>query len=203
MERSRSARHAVTSRTIEENAVRLVLQHGLDAVTVDMICEAAGISQRTFFNHFPTKIDAIVGAAGPKVDEAAVRRFLASSSPDLVGDLLELVMHLAPGDPSNPGLMEARWRLITTTPALLQLEMDRMISVQREMVDILVMRLTRHANSGETPEEIRDQADLLSHLVAGMIRFSIEAPGPRRMPGPINLERTRAVLRQLLPKLVD
>jgi AcrR family transcriptional regulator len=201
MERSRSARHAVTSRAIEENAVRLVLEHGLEAVTVDMICEAAGISQRTFFNHFPTKIDAIVGAAGPRVDEAAVRRFLASDNPDVLGDLLELVAHLAPGDADAPQLAMARWTLITRTPALLQLQMDRMIGVQREMVEVLVLRLARHAEPGETPAEIRDQANLLSHLVAGIMRFSIEGDGPGMAPGPLDLQRTRAVLRRLLPKL--
>jgi AcrR family transcriptional regulator len=191
----------VTSRAIEENAVRLVLEHGLDAVTVDMICDAVGISQRTFFNHFATKIDAIVGAAGPRVDEGAVRRFLASDSEDVLGDVLELVAHLAPGDPGNPQLAMARWRLISTTPALMQLEMDRMLGVQREMVEVLVLRLSRHARPGETPEQIRDQADLLSHLVAGIVRFSIEGDGAGRVPGPLDLDRTRDVLRRLLPKL--
>lgn len=201
MERPRSARHAVTSRTIEQNAVRLVLEHGFDAVTVDMICEASGISQRTFFNHFPTKIDAIVGSVGPRVDEAAVRRFLASDSPDILGDVLELVAHLAPGTSDDPALAAARWKLITRTPALLQREMDRMISVQQEMVEILVLRLARHAAPGETPEQTRVQADLLSHLIAGLIRFSIDGEGPGRTPGPLDLERTRQVLDQLLPKL--
>lgn len=201
MERPRSARHAVTSRTIEQNAVRLVLEHGFDAVTVDMICEASGISQRTFFNHFPTKIDAIVGAVGPRVDEAAVRRFLASDRADILGDVLELVAHLAPGTSDDPALAAARWQLIGRTPALLQLEMDRMVSVQREMVEILVLRLARHTAPGETPEQTRAQADLLSYLVAGIIRFSIEGGAPGREPGPLDLDRTREVLGQLLPKL--
>ena len=201
MERPRSARHAVTSRTIEQNAVRLVLDHGFDAVTVDMICEASGISQRTFFNHFPTKIDAIIGAAGPRVDEDAVRRFLASDTTDILGDVLELVAHLAPGTSDDPALAAARWQLVGRTPALLQLEMDRMISVQREMVEILVLRLARHAAPGETSEQTRDQADLLSYLVAGIIRFSIEGGGPGREPGPLDLDRTREVLGELLPKL--
>jgi len=201
MERPRSARHAVTSRAIEENAVRLVLEHGLDGVTVDMICEAVGISQRTFFNHFSTKLDAIVGSSGPRVDESAVRRFLVSDSPDILGDLLELVAQLAPGDPSNPALAAARWKLVTRTPALFQLEMDRLTSVQREMGDVLALRLGRVAGPGESPEDIRDQAQLLSHLVAGIIRFSIEGDGPGIPPGPLELDHTRDVLRRLLPKL--
>jgi AcrR family transcriptional regulator len=42
---------------------RLVAQHGLDAVTVDAICEEAGVSVRTFFNYFETKDDAVLGHA--------------------------------------------------------------------------------------------------------------------------------------------
>lgn len=201
MERSRSARHAVTSRTIEQNAVRLVVEHGLDAVTVDMICEAAGISQRTFFNHFPTKVDAIVGSIGPRVDEAAVRRFLASDSPDLLTDILDLVTQLAPVDAADPALSVARWTLITRTPVLLQRQMERMFSVQRELAGVLVLRLTRHASPDESPNDLQAQADLLSHLIAGIIRFSIDGEGPPGVPRPLDLARTRALLAQLLPKL--
>jgi AcrR family transcriptional regulator len=201
MDRPRSARHAVTSRTIEQNAVRLVLEHGFDAVTVDMICEASGVSQRTFFNHFPTKVAAIVGSIGPQVDEAAVRRFLASDSPDLLTDILELVGQLARGDAADPALSAARWTLISRTPALLQLQMERMFSVQREMAGVLVLRLARHAGPDETRDDLRSQADLLSHLVAGIVRFSIEGNGPPGVPQPLDLARTRAILSQLLPKL--
>jgi AcrR family transcriptional regulator len=201
MERTRSVKHAVTSRAIEENAVRLVLESGLEAVTVDMICEAAGISQRTFFNHFPTKIDAIMGTMAPRVDEDAVRGFLVSDSDDVLGDLLELVAHLAPGDPSNPELSATRWSLVARTPALLQLEMERMTGVQSELVDVLVLRMSRNAVPGETPEDIRAQANLLSHVVAGIMRFSIECGEPSVGPGPLDVERTRSVLRKLLPKL--
>lgn len=46
---------------LSEAARRLVLEHGLDAVTVEAIASDAGVSTRTFFNYFPTKDDAIVG----------------------------------------------------------------------------------------------------------------------------------------------
>jgi AcrR family transcriptional regulator len=36
-------------------AIRLFLERGYDAVSVDQIAEAAGMSQRTFFRYFPTK----------------------------------------------------------------------------------------------------------------------------------------------------
>jgi AcrR family transcriptional regulator len=52
-ERRRVARRAA----IRGVAIRLALEHGLDAATVDAISEASDISPRTFFNYFPSKDD--------------------------------------------------------------------------------------------------------------------------------------------------
>ncbi len=197
----RGARHAMTSRTIEVQAVRLVGERGYDNVTVDMICEASGVSQRTFFNHFPTKLDAIVGVHRPRVDEREVRRFLASTSDDLLGDLLRLVAGMAPGGADDAELLAARWSLITTTPALLQSEMERLLGVQRELGEVIELRMARHSSADESPEDLRAQAVLLAHLVAGLLRFSIEGVDPGGTPGQPDLERSRSVLEQLLPKL--
>ncbi|MGX5682330.1 TetR/AcrR family transcriptional regulator [Schumannella luteola] len=197
----RGARHAMTSRTIESQAVRLVRERGYDQVTVDMICEASGVSQRTFFNHFPTKLDAVVGLHRPRVDEGEVRRFLASTSDDLLGDLLGLAERMAPGGADDPELMAARWAIITTTPALLQSEMERLLSVQRELAEVIELRMTRHAEPGESPDDIRAQAVLLAHIVAAFLRFSIEGVEPGGPPARPDLESSRRTLEQLLPKL--
>lgn len=50
-----------TRRAIHRVAVEMVLDEGLENVTVERIAEAAGISQRTFFNYFPSKDAAILG----------------------------------------------------------------------------------------------------------------------------------------------
>lgn len=57
----RQRKQAATALTIERSAVALVQEHGFQAVTVDMICAASGVSQRTFFNYFKTKDQAILG----------------------------------------------------------------------------------------------------------------------------------------------
>ncbi|MFW3171659.1 TetR family transcriptional regulator [Geodermatophilus sp. CPCC 206100] len=46
-------------RALQAAAVDLVGRRGFAAVTVDDIAAAAGVSRRTFFNHFPTKAAAL------------------------------------------------------------------------------------------------------------------------------------------------
>lgn len=45
-------------------ARRLTVEHGFDATTVDDIAAAVGVSGRTFFNYYETKLDAVVGPVG-------------------------------------------------------------------------------------------------------------------------------------------
>ena len=52
---TREGKHHETSLRVERSAVTLVLEHGFDNVTVDMICRQSGMSQRTFLNYFTTK----------------------------------------------------------------------------------------------------------------------------------------------------
>jgi AcrR family transcriptional regulator len=54
-QRSRSG----TREQLAATALRLFAERGFEATTVDDIADAAGISRRTFFRHFPTKEDAI------------------------------------------------------------------------------------------------------------------------------------------------
>ncbi|QLY33145.1 TetR/AcrR family transcriptional regulator [Nocardia huaxiensis] len=42
-------------------ARRLTIEKGLDATTTDDIAKAVGVSPRTFFNYYDTKLDAVVG----------------------------------------------------------------------------------------------------------------------------------------------
>src|ERR1044071_2839050 len=45
---------------IQEHAVRLFVQQGYDATTVEQIAEAAEVSPSTFFRYFPTKEDVVL-----------------------------------------------------------------------------------------------------------------------------------------------
>jgi AcrR family transcriptional regulator len=168
----RQRKHAATALNIERQAVALVLEQGLDNVTVDMICDASGVSQRTFFNYFKTKDLAILGATPPKLDESIVRAFLSSDGTNLLDDLLGLLRGFA--SIADPKLVSARMEIIGRTPSLFQKEMQRMLAVRDDMEEILFLRMRRSAASTEPAEDIREQAALITHLMAGIVRFSFE-----------------------------
>ncbi|RFU20191.1 TetR family transcriptional regulator [Geodermatophilus marinus] len=55
----REERRRGSRRALQAAALDLVGRRGFAAVTVDDIAAAAGVSRRTFFNHFPTKAAAL------------------------------------------------------------------------------------------------------------------------------------------------
>ena len=54
---------------IHDAAAGLALDEDIPCVTVEAIASEAGVSQRTFFNYFPTKEDAILGVRTPQRPE--------------------------------------------------------------------------------------------------------------------------------------
>ncbi len=57
----RERKKLATRLALHEAALRLVAEHGIDAVSVDDIADRADVSPRTFFNYFPSKVDAVLG----------------------------------------------------------------------------------------------------------------------------------------------
>lgn len=56
---------------IHRAALGMVLEDGLENVTVERIAEAAGVSPRTFFNYFPNKDTAILGLSSDVAEQYA------------------------------------------------------------------------------------------------------------------------------------
>ncbi|MQY23592.1 TetR/AcrR family transcriptional regulator [Nocardia macrotermitis] len=72
-------------------ARRLVLERGFDATTVEDVAKAVGVSPRTFFNYYETKLDAVVGPVGEVGTPDARTRFVAGGPTGvLIEDLAEL-----------------------------------------------------------------------------------------------------------------
>jgi AcrR family transcriptional regulator len=99
----RERKKAATRSALSSAAMDLAVERGVDAVTVDDIAAAAGVSARTFFNYFATKEEAFV-AEDLALGRELVQR-LRSEPPDallwptvvrLLGDNLDLASPLTP-----------------------------------------------------------------------------------------------------------
>lgn len=98
----RERKKLATRQALRSAALRLVAEHGLHHVTVEDIAEAADVSVRTFFNHFPSKEDAVIGLDPGQADrftEALAKR-PAEEAPlsALHGVLAELAGRISEGE---------------------------------------------------------------------------------------------------------
>ncbi|MGA1837327.1 TetR family transcriptional regulator [Herbiconiux sp. 11R-BC] len=88
----RERKKVETRAAIHEAALRLVAENGVEHASVDAICSEAGVSTRTFFNYFPSKVSAVVGLPSFEITDAQREAFLARPGERwLVRDLCTLV----------------------------------------------------------------------------------------------------------------
>lgn len=147
-----------TRYALRRAALRLVAESGLDSVTVADIADAADVSVRTFFNHFPCKEDALVGADLHRLQK--LRTALAGQPADLdpVAALRAVILELAAKLRDYRDDLTAEMRVVQANPALRAREMSEFAQYERELVAEVARR------SGTDPEH--DLYPLLTARVA-------------------------------------
>ncbi len=135
----RELKKLATHRALANAARELTLERGLDAVTVDEIADAAGVSPRTFFNYFSCKEEAIVGVE-PWMTQAMaedVRR-----RPDGEDPFTALLAVLAADEDSE---IARRWtvraELAGRYPELIPRQMAGLIQFERALTSAVGARL--------------------------------------------------------------
>ncbi|MEU5872142.1 helix-turn-helix domain-containing protein [Glycomyces sp. NPDC047369] len=110
-----------TRRTLIETAARLFEERGYDATGVADIAEAADVTKRTFFLHFPTKEDVLLSDGPARVDLAL--RLIAERAPasplrEVLADAVHaMITDTAAADLPN-GMAAMRARLMADSPAV-------------------------------------------------------------------------------------
>jgi AcrR family transcriptional regulator len=170
----RERRIAETSARLTSVARAWTVERGFSGFTVDELCEAVGVSRRTFFNYFATKEDVVLGIAS-RVDSRPLEElFLAGGcgrgvdglSAGLLGDLAELMISrweaLGLGSENVDALLAA----IDAAPRLLGRTMR--MTREQEQGDIA---LVEH-REGLPPGDLR--ASTVVHLLGSLLRGAVE-----------------------------
>ncbi|KUM40337.1 TetR/AcrR family transcriptional regulator [Arthrobacter sp. EpRS71] len=92
----RERKRAATRTAITAVARSMTAAHGLNGFTVEEVCEAAGISRRTFFNYFHSKEDAVIGSFSDELPADALEEFNQNPSrtPDSISGSLLAALHV-------------------------------------------------------------------------------------------------------------
>lgn len=102
---------------VEAVALGLFEARGYDDVTTIEIAEAAGISPRTFFRYFPTKLDALFGDVDARTDEFAIALHRQPLDLGLVDALVAAIATTTP-PPDLAARDLRRGRIMLATPSL-------------------------------------------------------------------------------------
>ena len=171
-ERKKRARRGV----LIDAAQDLVERHGLDAVTVEQVCDAAGVSTRTFFNYFDSKDDAVLAHVAWPADSGPARVF-AEGGPtgQLVDDLVVLLADLFESAPVGRERVERGFTLARREPRLLAKHMGWVEEHRDQLVDLLRERL------GDPPAHPVDVVTALTMvLVHAAVQDAAEPGAPQR-----------------------
>ncbi|UNO39079.1 TetR family transcriptional regulator [Streptomyces sp. MST-110588] len=153
----------LVSDELTEAALQLLATKGFEAVTIDEIVTAAGVSKRTFFRYFASKEDVVVqflaGMGAGMRAELAARPAEERPSVALLHavrvSLAACAAHIDSSDGSDRALRVVR--LILRTPALYARFLER----QARWRDDLTAELARHLG-------LDPATDLYPRLAAGM-----------------------------------
>lgn len=161
----REQKRARTHARIQEEGLRLFLRHGFDAVTLDDVATAAGVSRRTLFHYFPSKEAIALGfkaGLGPRIVAAVARR------PDGEG-LLEMAEHALSDMAADYQSAEAKAlaRLVHDTPALRGGDHAKYEDMEHVLADALARRADR------PPDD--PQVRVVAVTAVGVLRLATEA----------------------------
>ncbi|MFD0583953.1 acyl-CoA-like ligand-binding transcription factor [Dactylosporangium darangshiense] len=146
---------------IQAHAVRLFVQQGYDATTVEQIAEAAEISPSTFFRYFKTKEDVVIQDRYDEVMADEIRKAPADLPP-LEVVRRAILVSFETIDPQEVEQVLQRARLQFQVPALRMRSLDSMQDSIRYLAVPLAERL------GRPPDDFRCQA-FIGACVGAMI----------------------------------
>lgn len=172
----RERKRRATRLAIQQAALRIAIEDGLQAVTVDEISRRADVSPRTFFNYFPNKEGAILGEDPTLPDDEARAAFVAGGPKgELLADLGALLVHSTQELIEERGLIEERQQVLRAAPELFSRRMESMKEFQAEVERAVVERMSgpeAEPAEGTDPAPLRRRARLASLIALAALRHA-------------------------------
>lgn len=165
----RERKKAETRAALRAAAMRLFLERGPAAVTVSDICEAAGVSARTFFNYFEAKEEALLPWDRHLTGEVITRLAARPAAEPPLTAVRQAIEQTLPSLTAGTD-WQARDRVLTVYPELRTTIVHGMLRNQAGLTDALAER------AGQTAGSIYPQ--LLAGAAVSALRaaFTVWAP---------------------------
>ncbi|GAA1347852.1 TetR family transcriptional regulator [Arthrobacter roseus] len=199
----RDRKRTETWSAIHNAATELTLVKGPTHVTVEDITSQANVSQRTFFNYFATKEDAILGLQEPVIDEHVRDEF------DLSCNVLERVSHLllTVGQSTFAGDRETslRFEVLEKYPELMHRRIAYIAKVDTLVMDLVRARLELSEQwLSDFPDAPPDEsARLIVLMASATMRFAMQSAKPTKSREAqfVALDDATTLLRTILRKV--
>ncbi len=173
----RERKKEATRQALHEAALRLAVEHGLDAVTRDAIADEANVSRRTFSNYFASKEDAILHG-----DRLRVQRLLELlrarpvNEPPWQALSITTVAHYRERGELDPDWL-ARLRLLRRHPSILAQQMAANAQLEEELAAEIAAR-----DPGHPDEPMRSRVMASIYLTTVRVIAGLWAEGNSSQP---------------------
>ncbi|MHB0835296.1 MAG: TetR/AcrR family transcriptional regulator [Corynebacterium aurimucosum] len=161
----REQKRLKTRLRIEDAATLLVDEHGFASVTVEEICEKAGISRRTFFNYFDSKDSAVLGNPSQEFSQEQKSYLLDTPTENLFKLAVGLIKEHLNGQHANKEIAERRRRISRDADAAAA-SLSRKRAKSNEVLELLTQRL-------EKEPALKTMPDVSPHTEALLIAVTI------------------------------
>ena len=180
---------------LQQAAFALFRERGYAGVTVAEIADRAGLTKRTFFNHFTDKREVLF--AGAKAFEASIVKHLAEASDDLDSIDAAIVALTRGGLELSPyrDFAHIRQELIASSPELQERDLIKMASLASAIAEALRQRHVPARTATLTAQAalavfntaygdwVNDSAADLATLMQRSLADLRQAVGSREAPG--------------------
>lgn len=128
------------ARSITVTARRLAAERGFDEFTLDELAEAAGVSRRTLFNYFPSKVGAVLGLPPQGCSEVLTQFTAGGPSGHLLQDAVAVLDRFVAAGAQSREHHRVLRRALERNPKLLAATREQFRDLARAWAELIARR---------------------------------------------------------------